>query len=174
MGETGQIMIRGTRGVSLFARYMGDPVATLAAFDAEGWFDTGDLAFVLEGGFLRFEGRVKDMLKVSGENVAAAEIERILGAVEGVAEVAVIGVPDPMRDELPVGFMRLSVGVEAEAAIAQAMRDCAAGLAGFKRPTRLIVVADFPRVNIGKISKPDLRRRYASGEWNLPNPPTDH
>lgn len=165
-GEIGRILIRGTPGVTLFAGYLDDSEATAAAFRPGGWFDTADMVFLLHDGFLRFEGRSRDMLKVSGENVAAAEIERVLAAVPGVAEVAVIGVHDPMRDEVPVAYLRLEPDSRepalAAAIVAQASLQCACELAAFKHPREILVIEDFPRANLGKISKPALQRAYAA------------
>ncbi|MDX2295195.1 AMP-binding enzyme, partial [Streptomyces roseofulvus] len=104
-GETGDLAIRGRRGLSLFAEYVDDPAATAAAFDAEGFLLTGDRAFRAADGFFYFADRATDMLKVGGENVSAAEIERVIAVVPGVREVAVVGRPDPLLDEVPVAFL---------------------------------------------------------------------
>jgi crotonobetaine/carnitine-CoA ligase len=87
-GETGELLVRGVRGLSLFAEYLGDPKATAAAF-LDGYFRTGDLVTLTPTGGLKFAGRAKDMLKVSGENVVAAEIERVIAAVADVTAAAV-------------------------------------------------------------------------------------
>jgi acyl-CoA synthetase (AMP-forming)/AMP-acid ligase II len=104
-GETGDLFIEGVRGVSLFAEYAGDPAATAAAFREDGLFITGDRVRLGEDGYLYFADRSKDMLKIGGENVAASEIERVIGAVAGVSEVAVVAKHHDMLDEVPVAFV---------------------------------------------------------------------
>src|SRR5271155_3050997 len=90
-GEVGDLAIRGVRGLSLFAEYLGNPSATAEAFDREGFLITGDRVRPDEDGFYFFADRAKDILKVGGENVSAAEIERVILASPGVREVAVVG-----------------------------------------------------------------------------------
>lgn len=162
-GETGDFQVRGVRGLSLFAGYLDDPAATAASFTDDGWFLTGDRVTLGGDGWLYFADRTKDMLKVGGENVAASEVERVVMTVPGVVEVAVVGRRDPMLDEVPVAFVRASVGDEAgRAALARAIdAACAAGLAGFKRPREVRVVEDLPRSTLEKINKAALRAMIA-------------
>ena len=92
-------------GLSLFHSYLDNPEATAAAFDEQGWFDTGDMVTATDDGFITFNGRSGDMLRVGAENVAESEIERVVPTVPGVLEVAVVGRPDEMLDEVPVAFV---------------------------------------------------------------------
>lgn len=159
-GETGTIHIGGQRGVSLFSEYLGDEAATAAAFDEDGFFNTGDQVMVLQDGSICFADRVKDMLKVGGENVASSEIERVLNALDGVQESAVVGKAHPMLDEVPVAFVRLGPALAGQApeAIENIVKAaCKTLLADFKIPREVHIVEDFPRVSVGKISKPQLR-----------------
>ena len=163
LGETGHLRVRGRPGVSLFKAYLNNPEATAAAFDENGFFITGDRVTRLANGCLQFADRDKDMLKVGGENVAASEIERVVAMVPGVAEAAVVGLKDPLRDELPVVFV-LSTLPEAEHA---ALRDrvlttCRAKLADFKVPVQVHVVAELPRGTLEKVSKVTLRQRLTA------------
>jgi crotonobetaine/carnitine-CoA ligase len=158
-GETGDFLIRGVRGLSLFAEYLNNPQATADAFDAQGWFITGDRVTLGQDGWLYFADRSKDMLKVGGENVAASEIERVIALVPGVLEVAVVAKRHPMLDEVPVAFLRCMPTDEAgRAALTQAVdAACAAELAGFKRPRELHIVEELPRSTLEKINKAALR-----------------
>jgi crotonobetaine/carnitine-CoA ligase len=155
VGETGGIFVRGVPGVSLFAGYLHDDEATAATVDEDGWLRTGDLVTVHESGYLQFADRAKDMLKVGGENVAASEIERVIMTVPGVLEVAVVGVPHPMLDEVPVAFVIGSDGATVEAEVLAA---CRRQLADFKIPRQVHVVDEMPRSTLNKIAKAQLRR----------------
>ncbi|MCO5118988.1 MAG: AMP-binding protein [Burkholderiaceae bacterium] len=160
-GETGDFLVRGVRGLSLFAEYLNRPDATAESFDDEGWFITGDRVRLGENGWLYFADRAKDMLKVGGENVAASEIERVIALVPGVLETAVVARRDRMLDEVPVAFVRVEpTGEQARAALVEAVRGaCEAALADFKRPREILIVDDFPRATLEKIAKAELRRR---------------
>lgn len=154
-GETGNLKIRGPRGRALFLEYLNNPDATAASFDADGWFDTGDRVWQAEEGHLRFADRAKDMLKVGAENVAASEIETVIATVPGVREVAVVGRPHPMLDELPVAFVISDAAGDAlrEAILAS----CRHELAGFKVPVDVLFLDEFPRAELNKVAKKELR-----------------
>ncbi|MDY7100676.1 MAG: AMP-binding protein [Actinomycetota bacterium] len=158
--ETGNLLIRGVQGVSLFAEYLNQPDSTAAAFDDDGWFSTGDLVTPHADGYLTFADRSKDMLKVGGENVAASEVERVAAMVPGVTEVAVVAGSDPALDEIPIAFV---IGAASE--LDTAVRDaCADQLADFKVPRRVIVVDEMPRSTLGKVNKAELRRTLQADE----------
>jgi crotonobetaine/carnitine-CoA ligase len=160
--ETGQLLIRGVRGVSLFAEYLNQPTATADAFDDDGWFATGDLVTPHADGYITFADRSKDMLKVGGENVAASEIERVAAMVPGVTEVAVVAGSDPGLDEVPIAFV---IGGPTAAGLDDAVRDaCADQLADFKVPRRVILVDEMPRSTLGKVNKAELRRSLQADE----------
>lgn len=160
-GETGNLKIRGKRGRALFLEYLNNPDATAASFDAEGWFDTGDRVWQTVEGHLRFADRAKDMLKVGAENVAASEIEAVIAAVPGVGEVAVVGRPHPMLDEVPVAFVIAPAPGDAlRAAIFAA---CQHELAGFKVPVDIMFLDEFPRAELNKVAKKELREIAKAG-----------
>jgi crotonobetaine/carnitine-CoA ligase len=157
IGEAGDLRIGGVRGLSIFAEYLDDPVATAEAFDARGYFLTGDRVVQLPSGALQFVSRAKDMLKVGGENVAAGEIERVLAGVPEITGAAVVGRPDPILDEVAVAFVTVLPGADEEAVRRNAIEACAAQLADFKVPRHVYVVDELPEALLGKISKAALR-----------------
>ncbi len=159
-GETGDLYVRGKRGLSLFLDYAGDPEATAASFTPDGLFITGDRVRLGEDGSLFFADRAKDMLKVGGENVAASEIEQAIMVVPGVAEVAVVARAHPMLDEVPVAFV-IPSGEPADLA-ARIARACAGQLAAFKCPHEIRLVDSLPRSTIEKIAKAELRAQLAA------------
>lgn len=155
-GETGDLFIGGVRGLSLFAEYAGDPVATAAAFREDGLFITGDRVRVGEDGCLFFADRSKDMLKVGGENVAASEIERVVATVPGVVEVAVVAKPHPMLDETPVAFV-IAAPDQAAGLPDRILEVCRTRLSAFKHPSEIRIVPSFPRATLDKVAKSELR-----------------
>ena len=156
-GGSGNLMIRGVRGVSLFKEYLGNPQATAESFDPDGWFRTGDRVNLLDDGSIQFGDRTKDMLKVGGENVAASEIERVVLLVPGVHECAVVARKHPMLDEVPVLFVLPAKGASSGLA-GRITAACEAQLAAFKRPHEIRLVDEFPRSTLEKIAKAELRR----------------
>jgi crotonobetaine/carnitine-CoA ligase len=156
--EPGELQIRGTPGVQVFFGYYNDADATAKAFTADGWLHTGDRARLGTDGTFYFVDRVKDVLKVGGENVGAAEIEAVIAAFAEVKEVAVVARKDKSLDEVPVAFVILRDGVGASAELAaQIIRRCADDLARFKVPRAVYFEAEFPRALLGKIAKNRLR-----------------
>ena len=141
--------------------YYRDPQATKEAI-RQGWLRTGDVLLADSDGWLTFVERRKDMIKRSGFNVAPAEVERVICAVPGVTEAAVVGVPDPVREEAIVAFVAGQPGLTAE----HLLLACIAELAGYKVPQRIEFVDALPRDSLGKVDKKALRRAAApSGEW---------
>ncbi len=163
-GGSGQLLIRGVRGLSLFQEYVGNAKVTADSFTADGWFRTGDRINVLDDGSLQFGDRDKDMLKVGGENVAASEIERVVLQVPGVFECAVVARKHAMLDEVPVLFVRpfpefitpLDSATNRDL-VGRVATACTAQLAAFKRPVEIRLIEDFPRSTLEKIAKAQLR-----------------
>ncbi|MCC8937651.1 AMP-binding protein [Bradyrhizobium sp. Arg68] len=160
VGETGNLLIKGIPGLSLFAEYLHNEKATRESFDEHGYFITGDRVTRLERGYVRFGDRAKDMLKVGGENVAASEIEQVIAVIPGVREVAVVAKKHPMLDEVPVVFIIPQAGVAALPADLhdRVMTTCRAALADFKVPREIRFVDDMPRSTLEKIAKAELRK----------------
>ena len=154
-GETGRLWIRGIPGLSLFLEYLNNAEATDAAFDGDGWFNTGDEVRLDADGHIYFVSRAKDLLRVGEENVAASEIEAVIGRVPGVIECAVIGKPDEMLEEVPVAFVvALDASVELERRI---FSSCAESLSSFKRPREIRFIAELPKGLLDKTLKRELR-----------------
>jgi crotonobetaine/carnitine-CoA ligase len=157
VGESGLLWIKGAPGLSLFAGYLNKPEATREAFDAEGWFASGDRVTANPDGSITFNGRDKDTMRVGAENVAESEVERVVQGVAGVMEVAVVGAPHPMLGQVPAAFVRL---IQPVAGIEQAIIGaCKQKLADFKVPREVRVIEEFPRVTLGKIDKKRLRQQ---------------
>ncbi|MDE2403972.1 MAG: long-chain-fatty-acid--CoA ligase [Sphingomonadales bacterium] len=150
-GEVGEVVHRSPH---LMSGYWNDPEKTAAAF-AGGWFHSGDLATIDADGYITIVDRKKDMINSGGENVSSREVEECLYTHPHVAEVAVIGLPDPRWIETVCAVVVLRDGalVEEAALIAH----CRATLAPYKAPKRVILVDALPKNASGKILKRELR-----------------
>jgi len=160
VGGTGNLLIKGIPGLSLFSEYLHNEKATRESFDEHGYFITGDRVTRLEHGFIRFSDRAKDMLKVGAENVAASEIEQVIAVVPGVREAAVVAKRHPMLDEVPVVFIIPQAGVKAVPADLHdtVMAACRQALADFKVPREIHFVDEMPRSTLEKVAKAELRK----------------
>jgi crotonobetaine/carnitine-CoA ligase len=157
-GETGELLIRGTRGIQIFLEYYNNPEANAKSFSEGGWFHTGDLVRVAEGGNYFYSERDKDMLKVGGENVSSREVEDICRTVAGVADVAVVGKKHDWLDQVAVAFVIKGPNAPDDAVLSDAVIDtCKNQLADFKVPRAVYFVEDFPRATLEKIAKNKLR-----------------
>lgn len=159
-GSAGHLVVHGVPGVSIFSRYDDDPQATAEAFDAQGGFRTGDSVELCVDGSIRFVERIKDVVKVGGENVSALEVEQFLARLPGVREAAVVGMPDALYGEVVVAFVVVEDGPAdpAPALIAA----CEAGLSRYKVPRRVWRVKALPRIGVGKVAKAALRQALAA------------
>jgi acyl-CoA synthetase (AMP-forming)/AMP-acid ligase II len=153
------------RGWQVMLGYYGAEEATAEAIDGDGWFHTGDIGFVDPEGNLHYVDRLKDMIKPGGENVSAAEVERVIAELDQVSQVAVVGVPDPRLGEVPVAFVELRKGALLDEQ--QLRAHCAAAMASFKVPRRFIFRTDWPLTESGKIQKQVLRSSLAGVEESL-------
>lgn len=150
-GCVGEIVVRGIAGVSLMKGYYDEPAITARTVDREGWMHTGDKGYRDEEGWFFFVDRKSNMIKRSGENISASEVEGVLEGCPGVSEAAVIGVPDPVRDQAVKAFLIPEKGRSVD--VGEVTRYCKGRLAGFKIPSVIEVVEDLPRTSVGKIAK---------------------
>jgi malonyl-CoA/methylmalonyl-CoA synthetase len=156
-GEVGVIEVRGD---NVLQGYWNNPQKTAAAFRADGFFITGDVAYQDPDGYVVIVGRASDMIISGGYNVYPKEIESVLDAMPGVAESAVIGLPHPDFGEGVVAVIRARPGqpMLPEGEIIALLKQ---QLASFKVPKRLVFVEDLPRNAMGKVVKADLRHAHA-------------
>ncbi len=149
--ERGEILIRG---YNLFDGYYKDPEKTAQAFDADGWYHSADIGSIDAHGHVMFHGRFKDMLKVGGENVAAAEVEAVLAAHPAVRLAQVVGLPDDRLAEIPAAYVERDgdVAVAPEELIAYVKER----LASFKVPRHIRFIDEWP-MSASKIQKFKLR-----------------
>ncbi len=143
------------KGPQCFLGYV-DASLDAAAFDEEGWFRTGDLGFVGDDGRVRIEGRLKDVIIRNAENISASEVEELLLTHPAIADVAVVGVPDPRTGERVCAVIVAEPGLTVT--LAGLLEFCvAAGLARYKCPERVELVDALPRNAMGKILKSQLQ-----------------
>lgn len=152
-GARGEVLVRG---YSTLEGYYKDPQKTAQALDAEGWFHTGDIGSLDEAGTVMFHGRLKDMLKVGGENVAAAEIESCLQRHPAVKLAQVVGVPDARLVEVPAAFIERHAHIPV--APEELIEFCRREIAGFKVPRHVRFVTEWP-MSTSKIQKFRLREQ---------------
>ncbi|MER3417863.1 MAG: long-chain fatty acid--CoA ligase [Chloroflexota bacterium] len=161
-GETGELVVRGPQ---VMAGYWEHPDETAAVL-RDGWLFTGDLAVMDADGFFRIVDRRKELIKVSGVNVYPREVEDVLLAHPAVAEAAVIGIPHPLRGEVPKAFVVLRPGATASAG--DLVAHCRANLAPYKVPAEVEIRSELPRTFVGKLLRRVLaaeeRRRSEAGD----------
>ncbi|MBQ9053029.1 class I adenylate-forming enzyme family protein [Rhodococcus sp. (in: high G+C Gram-positive bacteria)] len=156
-GVAGELWVRGRR---ISPGYHAMPGTTAAAFDADGWLHTGDLAVMDERGYVHIEGRLKDMIKTGGENVSPTEVEGVLARFPGIGEVAVVGIADDEWGEVVVAVMAGTTTVLEPSAL---VAHCQAELAPHKLPRRWAIVDQLPSTETGKMSRLILRQQIESG-----------
>ena len=156
--ETGEIL---TRGPDLCLGYTDDAL-TAAAFDANGWYHTGDVGVLDADGYLTITDRTSDLIIRGGENISAVEVEEVLLALPGIAEVAAVSAPDARLGEHVAAVVRMKPGCAAPTLDDLRAHFAEAGLAKQKWPEELDVVEDFPRTASGKIQKYRVRQDVAA------------
>ena len=155
-GRVGEICISGH---SVMKGYYKQPDEDAKVFDAEGWLHSGDLGELDEDGYLIYRGRVKEMIKPGGFNVATQEIEQFLKTYAGVREVAVVGVPDRRLGEVGYAYVECDDGVELSAEALQTY--CRENIASYKVPRYIEFVTEWPLTGSQKIRKLELKKRAA-------------
>lgn len=153
VGERGEVWIKG---YNLLDGYYRDPVKTAEALDSDGWYHSGDIGSLDAHGHLRFHGRFKDMLKVGGENVAAAEVEAVLATHDGVQLAQVVGLPDARLAEIPAAFIERSG--KCDVSEDELLRFMKERIASFKVPRHIRFVDEWP-MSASKIQKFKLRQQ---------------
>ncbi len=156
-GEIGGIEVKGP---NVFAGYWQMPDKTREEFTADGYFKTGDVGRIDADGYVTIVGRSKDLIISGGYNVYPAEIEGYINAMDGVAESAVVGVPDTDFGEVGVAVVIAKAGAQLEPQ--QILATLKSMLANFKIPKRCYVVAELPRNAMGKVQKNLLRAQYGA------------
>ncbi len=164
IGRSDEILLRGP---NLMLGYLDDPDATKAAVDDDGWLHTGDAGRLDAAGYLTITGRLTDMYICGGFNVYPAEVEQVLARLDGVAESAVVGVPDPRLGEVGKAYVVTRPGHAL--AEADVLAFCRERLANYKVPRRVEFRGTLPRNPSGKV----LKRLLASGGDDPPEPPRD-
>jgi fatty-acyl-CoA synthase len=160
-GQPGEVCFRGwcvTKG------YYDDPQKTAETIDETGWFRTGDLGVIGADGNLRLIGRIKDMIRVGSENVAAAEVEAVLLKHDAVKQAVAVGMADPRLAEVVAAFVELKP--EKRCAEQELVDYCRSHLASFKVPRKVIMVQDWPMSGAGKIQRYLLKDSLVKREPN--------
>jgi fatty-acyl-CoA synthase len=155
------------RGWNVMKGYYNNPEATAKTFTDDGWLKTGDLGELTADGRLRLTGRLKDVFRVGGENVAPAEVEEVLLSHPAVQTAQVVGVPDPRLGEVPCAYVTLKSNQSVHEA--ELMDWCKRRMASFRVPRYLRIVADFEAIGMtasGKVQKAKLRE-HALREFGL-------
>ncbi len=166
-GAEGELLIRGPQ---LMRGYRGDPDATAATIDADGWLHTGDLGTVASDGVVRITDRIKELIKVKGLQVAPAELEGLLCAHPAVADAAVIGIPDDRAGEVPKAFIVARDEVVADDLIAWV----AERVAPHKRIRAVEFIEAIPRLPSGKIMRRLLRASSPAGDCGRQTASVEH
>ena len=157
LGEVGELCIKGPQ---VMKGYWQRPEETAKVMDADGWLHTGDMAKMDENGFFYIVDRKKDMILVSGFNVYPNEVEDVIAGLDGVLEVAAVGVPDEKSGEaVKVFIVKKDPSLTAE----QVKAYCRDNLTGYKQPRYVEFRAELPKTNVGKILRKELREPAKAG-----------
>jgi len=156
LGQQGELCIRGT---CVTEGYLNNPEATEDAFDPEGWFHSGDVAYMDAEGYAYIVDRIKDMINVGGEKVFPSEVEDMMLAHSKIKDLVVVGIPDEIKGEAPKAFIVLQEDEVATEAEIRAY--CKEKMASYKVPVAVEFIEEVPRAASGKA----LRRLLRDKEW---------
>jgi long-chain acyl-CoA synthetase len=160
IGEVGEIMVRGENVMQGYHHLPEDTAKTITG----GWLHTGDLGKLDDSGFVAITGRKKDLIISAGENIYPREIEEVVAQHPKVKEIAVIGVKDEVRGEVPKAFVIVREGMTLDEKELRSF--CRETLANFKIPKHIEFVADLPRTPTGKVLKRMLPTQVTSAAGN--------
>lgn len=161
-GEVGEILVRATVPHAQMSQYYGNPDATIAAW-RDLWYHTGDRGSLDAGGYLRFAGRTKDVIRRRGRNIGAEEIEQVAVVVDGVIDSAAVAVPSELTED----DIKLVVQAAHPINVADLVADLAGRLPRYMVPRYVEILAELPRTPTGKVDKNVLRREWATaGTWD--------
>ena len=163
--QAGELWLRGTRGIQLFLEYFDNPEANEKAFE-DGWFKTGDIVKMGEDGNVFYQERDKDLLKVGGENVSAREVEELVAAVPGVAQVAVVGKHHEFLDQVVVAFVITAPGAPEHAELEAAVIST---LPGVSWPTSRCRARSTSSTS-SRPARSTSSSRTSSASWPTPSP----
>jgi long-chain acyl-CoA synthetase len=150
--QTGELCVKGT---CVTNGYLNKPDATREAFDPEGWFHSGDIAYMDEDGYAYIVDRKKDMINVGGEKVFPAEVEDMMIAHPKINDLAIVGIPDDLKGEAPKAFIVLKEG---ETTSLEEIREyCKTRMAPYKMPVAVEFIEEIPRLASGKALRRQLR-----------------
>ena len=156
-GQQGELCVKGT---CVTLGYLNKPEATREAFDQEGWFHSGDIAYIDEDGYAYIVDRKKDMINVGGEKVFPSEVEDMMLEHPKIKDLVIVGIPDELKGEAPKAFIQLKEGEEATEE--EIKEFCKSRMAPYKVPVAVEFVEEIPRSASGKA----LRRLLRDKEWN--------
>ena len=153
-GEQGELCVRGT---CVTNGYLNKPEATAAVFDADGWFHSGDIAYMDEDGYAYIVDRKKDMINVGGEKVFPSEVEDMMLLHPKIKDIVIVGVPHEIKGEAPMAFIQLKEG---ESCTEDEIRDyCREKMAPYKVPIRVVFLDEIPRSAAGKALRRLLKEK---------------
>jgi acyl-CoA synthetase (AMP-forming)/AMP-acid ligase II len=156
-GQTGELCVRTPLAMT---GYWGDPRATAAVLDADGWLHTRDLGYLDDDGYVYVVGRLDDVIITGGENVHPAEVENVLSGLPGLAAACVTGVPDERWGQaVAVAIVRVDPSLSEQ----QVLGHCRAHLAGYKCPRLIVFMNELPRNATGKVIRTQVRNQIVDG-----------
>jgi|TARA_B100000686_G_C16804288_1_gene988704 crotonobetaine/carnitine-CoA ligase len=157
-GQIGQLIVKGIPGITILKSYYKNDEATEKALK-NGWLYTGDIVKVDSDGYYYFVDRANDLIRRSGENISAGEIESVIKLHEAIADAAVVGISDNMYDEAIIGFVTLKPHQSVTEEILKEY--CSKKMSKSKIPEKIEILSDFPRTNTGKTQKNKLREMFS-------------